>query len=415
MPCLLKRPAPQSPGVITFTHNEFLYGVIARSAKVRDAIRNAAASGRWIFGIHVQGDCSYLSRWPIEDWQSFVMWPDRDAGFLRGVPEHQVVPLNCVSFLPDSERVVPKSGRRWDLCVVSRASEIKRISETLNIVKRVLDRYPSLRVNFIVPDPRVLQHGKRTYAADGIERAYFELPKRIFSATELRQVSFLSPSTEAFGKFPIAHDVVANVVAQSKFLFLWSHAEGTPRAIGEALLAGTPCIVSARLRSGMARGLAGQPTVVLDDNDPSGDADAIVSALMRHDEYDVDAAAARDAFADAVNRPRLLAALSQLLTRQGYGVGGEWYLEDLPLRLCGHGRKWDLQFMYHSALFFQWFERVESADPYDEDHVCGDEGPVDRRPFEELQRTIDKARQAIRRTRVVAGTTRRRLLAFVRS
>jgi len=414
MPCLLKRPAAGSPGIITFTHNELLYGVIARSARVRSVIRDAAASGRWMFGIHVQGDCSYLAKWPLEDWQSFVMWPDRDAGFLRGLPPEQVVDLNCVSFLPESEAVVPKAARRWDLCVVSRAAEIKRIEQTLHLIRLVLDRYPALRVNFIVPDPRVLQHGERTYTADGVVRAYFDGPKRIFSAAQLRQISFISSSTESFGKFPLAHDVVANVLAQSKFLFLWSHAEGTPRVIGEALLTGTPCIVSARLRSGMAPALANQATVVLDDNDPAQDADRIVSSIRRHEEFEVNVTAARDSFADAVNRPRLVADLSAMLTRRGHAVQGEWFLEDLPLRLCCHGRKWDLQFVYNPALFFAWFERVETIDPYDEDHVCGDTGPIDRRAFEDLHRAVEKVAHLMRRTRFVAGTTRRRLLAFVR-
>jgi hypothetical protein len=128
----------------------------------------------------------------------------------------------------------------------------------------------------------------------------------------------------------------------------------------------------------------------------------------------VDVRSAREGFADALNRPRLVAALSAILARGGHGAQGEWFLEDLPLRLCCHGRKWDLQFMSNPDLFFRWFERVETVDPYDEDHVCGSEGPVDRRNLEELHRAFENVRHVMRRTRFVAGTTRRKLLALVR-
>ncbi|HVZ22869.1 MAG TPA: hypothetical protein VG871_17470 [Vicinamibacterales bacterium] len=392
-----------------------LFGVLARSERVRSAVRQAVVSGRWMFGIHVQGDCSWLSQWPLADWQSFVMWPDPDAAFLRGVPVDRILDLNCASFLPESQCVVPKRERRWDLCIVSRASTIKRIAETLRMVRLVLDRYSGLRVNFIVPDRRVLRRGERTYKSDEVVRAYFEEPRRLFSATELRQLSFISASTEAFGNFPIAHDIIANIIAQSKFLFLWSHAEGTPRVIGEALLAGTPCIVSAKLRSGLAQALASQPTVVLDDTSPADDAARIVSAVSNYYEFEVDVPRAQALFADAVNRPRLVAALSALLIRNGHRVDGEWFLDDLPLRLCGHGRKRDLQFMYNAELFSRWFDRLEATDPYDEDCVCGSDGLVDRRAFEDLHRFAERAQAAVRRTRFVVGTTRRRLFTFMRS
>lgn len=414
MPCLLKRPAPSSPGIVTFTHNELFYGVIARSRRVRDAIRSASDSGRWIFGIHIQGDCSHLSRWPLEDWQAFVMWPDPGARFLTGVPPTRLIKLNCVSFLPEPDAVVPRTARRWDLCVVSRASAIKRIEETLHLVRLVMDRRPGLRVNFIVPDSREMGRGRKTYSAD-VVRAYFEGPKALFSAAELRQISFISPSVEAFGRLPVAHDVVASIVGQSKFLLMWSHSEGTPRAMGEALLTGTPCITSARLRSGLAGLLASQPGVVLDDVDPARDADRIAQAIEEHGDYHVALASAREAFSDARNRPRLVERLREVIEELGHQVNGEWFLEDLPLRLCGHGRKWDLQFINSPALFFRWFERVESVDPYDEDRICGTGGAVDRRPFEEVLRFLEAANRRFRLAgRAIAAMARRRIVSFVR-
>jgi hypothetical protein len=398
--------------VVTFTHNEVLYGVIARSRRAREFVRRAADSDQWIFGVHVQGDCTHLSRWPLEPWQAFVMWPDATVPFLADVPVDQLVDLNCVNFLPQTVGPFPKTGRRWDICVVSRASQIKRIAETLELIKLVLDRYPTLRVNFVVPDPRRLRHGDRTYAIDDIERHYFELPKRLFSTSQLRQMSFLSASVESFGQFPIAHDVIQSLLAQSKFLLLSSRAEGTPRVIGEALLVGTPCMVSARLRSGMTPYLTRQPTVVLDDDDPVRAAGQVISALQRYEQFDVDVAGARDAFAEGMNRPRLVARLSEILRRRGHAVEGDWVLDDLHLRLCGHGRKRDLQFLNNPDLLFRWFAHVDSVDPYDEDNICGRGGAVDRRRFDAGRRF---AGRVSRRVHSATGTLIRMARAVARS
>lgn len=384
MPCLLKRPSGRSPGLVTLTHNEVLHGAVAKSRAVRECLAKAVAAGRWRFGVHVQGDCSHLERWPIESWQSFIMWTDPTSAFLQNVPAAQLVNLNCVNFLPDAVGPALTVDRRWDVCVVSRASTIKRIAETLQLIRLVLNRCPRLRVNFIVPDPRVLRQGTNTYDHNFIDRRYFELPLSLFGASELRQMSFISASAESFGNFPVAHDVVQTLLQQSRFMLLASHSEGTPRVVGESLLVGTPCVVSRRLRSGLQPYLAKQPGVMLDDDDLEVAADQLVQALADRHAMTVDIDAARDAFSDDVNRPRLIAQLSSVMAREGHPVEGEWTLDDLHLRLCGHGRKHNAQFLDDGDLFVRWLDGLDTADPYDEDrigHLMGDSGrPINHPP-----------------------------------
>ena len=42
-------------------------------------LSRANKSKKWIFGIHVQGDPSNITSWPLEDWHDFLMWPNKEA------------------------------------------------------------------------------------------------------------------------------------------------------------------------------------------------------------------------------------------------------------------------------------------------------------------------------------------------
>ena len=61
MPCLLKKPSLTTPGIITFTHNEVLRGLPKKSKKVKQFLINSKKNNKWIFGVHIQGDCSNLN------------------------------------------------------------------------------------------------------------------------------------------------------------------------------------------------------------------------------------------------------------------------------------------------------------------------------------------------------------------
>ena len=71
MPVLLKNKTNNSPGIVVFTHNEILRGVPRKSLKVNNLLTKAYENNEWIFGVHVQGDCSNVYNWPYKDWQNF--------------------------------------------------------------------------------------------------------------------------------------------------------------------------------------------------------------------------------------------------------------------------------------------------------------------------------------------------------
>ena len=102
MPVVLKNKTKNSPGIIVFTHNEILRGVPKKSLRVDRILSKAYKNNDWIFGVHVQGDCSNVFNWPYKDWQNFFLWPEKNDNFLSNIPKKSICELTCVNFLSNN-------------------------------------------------------------------------------------------------------------------------------------------------------------------------------------------------------------------------------------------------------------------------------------------------------------------------
>ncbi len=370
MPCILKRPAPDSPGIITFTHNEALRGLPAHSDRVRAFLNESQKDGKWLAGVHVQGFVDYLKNWPLEPWQDFVLWTDPDQRVFKDLPSAQVLDMNCINFMPAIPPAPAGQFRKHDVIVIGHASSIKRIHEVMQIIRHMFDLKPDLRVMFVVPDQRDLARGLDTYVGTDIDRRYYELPQTLFSSAELKQISFVSSSTHAFGKFPLESDVVWGFLKEAKFLLSFSYEEGTPRIFPEALMCGTICAINEKTRFGFARGHDNRNTLWLKD-DVRLAAEQLVAAIKDPSPYSIDQDKVRRDYVDVHNFARFKAFFAQRMLAHGFVDQGEWFLDELYLRLPCHGKKINHQFMNREELFFDWIDKVVRLNPYDEDATLG--------------------------------------------
>jgi glycosyltransferase involved in cell wall biosynthesis len=396
MPCLLKAPTATSPGIITFTHNEALGGLPVTSKRVAEFVEQSSRDRKWLFGVHVQGDCSHLTRWPVRPWHSFVMWPDPHAQFLTGLRPEQVIPLNCINFMPHIPQPETPSRRSVDICVISRAGRVKRIFETLQILRGLFDKNPDLTATLIVPDHRHFSEGESTYKQRDLDRRFFDLPLQMFSSKQLKNLSFICSSEESFGRFPLSNDLMTGLLRQSKLMLLTSKLEGTPRVIAEALMTGTPCALSQSMRTGIRAQLDDKNTLFVSDDIDTA-VGQIRDALAHYERFAVDVDAAHRAFGEVHHLPQLREQLSRLIVERGGTVEGDWFLDELHLRLACHGQKHNSQFMHNEALFFDWFDRSQRFSPYDEDRVLGTRPIDDEPPFSATRLARDAAGWIYRR------------------
>jgi hypothetical protein len=390
MPCLLKERTYASPGIITFTHNEALRGVAASSHRVRAFLDDSVSARNWLFGVHIQGHLN-MTEWPLEAWQSFIMWPDTSVPYLANVPKEKLLGVNCINFMPDIRPRPSSLDRNVDVLVVSRASTIKRIYETLLILRGLMDKIPNFRATVVVPDMRQFELGEESYDLQGIDRRLFEMPRKLFSSQEFKRLSFVATSQQAFGWFPLSDNLLIDMLHRSRFVLLTSHQEGTPRVLAESLLADVPCIVSDRLESGISKHLDERNSVKISDDTDTA-VMQIRDALLRYDQFSIDRQGIREAFLADLHVPLLRSILSDRIAALDRPVEGRWFLDDLHLRLAGHGRKYSFQFMNQERVFFDWLTKNDlpasgaacEFDPYEEDRFFGvdglDDGPMSLTP-----------------------------------
>ena len=69
MPCLLKLPKKNSPGIVTFNTGE-LFSSLFKKKKIQKFINN---KNDWVFGINLSGSYERLQNFPNPDWLSFIL------------------------------------------------------------------------------------------------------------------------------------------------------------------------------------------------------------------------------------------------------------------------------------------------------------------------------------------------------
>ncbi|MCB9227987.1 MAG: hypothetical protein H6618_00070 [Deltaproteobacteria bacterium] len=360
---MLKRKSHNTPGIITFTHNEVLFGIIRKYPEIRKFLKHLHDSGQYRFGVHIQGYCGFLREWPVGGWESFWMWSDPGESYLHNLPQERIIPLTCANFLPAPRIIRAADERNIDIMIISRPSDIKRIGLTMEIMSEIYRQQENLRTVFIVPDSRRLEHGVKTYQRDDVARSYFEAPLKNFSCRALKNISFISSANESFGMFPLEERLVQDVLGKSRFMLLTSRKEGTPRVLVEALMHGVRCFVSEDMEFGFRSDVADDLIWVPDC--PEKAAGIMMDHLTRVPREIQNPERYQRRYSCQTNIPVFTEYLQKILKVDL--DPHEMFLEDLHLRLACHGQKSHFQFYNNPGLFMNWLKVYEQSDPYDED------------------------------------------------
>jgi hypothetical protein len=180
------------------------------------------------------------------------------------------------------------------------------------------------------------------------------------------------------------------MILQSKFIMLNSHAEGTPRSLAEALLLGTPVIVSENLKSGINNTLDDSNSIKVSDDNALA-VDQILHSLSNYHSFLVDRKQSKQSFSESVHLPNLKPLFMNLYP-QISEHDGVWHLHDLHLRLACHGQKVNTQFFNNNVAFFEWFNRVEkicnSNEFFDEESLSIEGIDDDATPMKSFHRFL---------------------------
>jgi len=344
MPCLLKIPQHDQPGVIVFTHNEYLFGGL-KTANAQKILQEH--HGKWRFGIHIQGNCHFLKSWPDQPWLDFILWPEKEDHYLHNV-KHKVLPFNCVSFYPAMEN---KPQKKIDICIGSRPIKSKNFEYSLQLIKEVLRKRPETTVLFLTPDDR--QTTLKALLTGRNKNLLLEKCLSMFSSSEMRNISFIASSIHTFGLFPMAAELYWDLVASCRTSLLTSLSEGTPRIVVESIIYQTRPIIMNDLISGLSE-INRFDSVILLNNDHQ-DVEKIIAAIENNSlpfSYEE-----QKRFSFSENWPVFKERLSEILHT---ALDDKWFNHDLTNRLAGHLQKRNFQLM-DAREIKTWLQRTFSG------------------------------------------------------
>ena len=363
MPCLLKLPKKDSPGIVTFNTSELFSDLF----KKKELINFFKENKKWIFGVNLSGSYERLKEFPDESWLSFIMCYSLKSPYLKNIGINKKTDISYINFLEMYEFELKK--KYWDICIVSRDSEIKRISYTVRLIKNLLKKKENAKILIIVPDTRLAY--EKTNLNIFSKESYFNLVSRLLSNNEKKNIDFISCDTNIFGNYALSEKTLYRFISESKYVMINSKKEGINRAIIEGLCYGAKAIVHSDLESELdVLYLNSENTIFIDENLDASSKKIIDGLKNFHIEIE-SVKKYRNIFSSINSKKKIQIYLQNLLKNKSLTIDGKWYLDNLNQRLCNHGNKGIHHIMYSKKKFFDWFNKIEKLDEafVDEDNM----------------------------------------------
>ena len=350
MPCLIKSFTKSCPGLVTFTYNE-MNSVLFKKKKIKNFLKN---NNEWIFGIHLQGSYERLKKFPYEDWQNFILCYNQNSKYLKNISVEKKIDVSCQNFINIYN--IETNKKYWDICIISRDSEIKRISYTVKLIKKLLYYKKDIKILIIVPDDRAFRF------FDNLDKnSYFNLVPKLFSNDELKKIDFISSNVNSFGNFPLSEKTIFKFLSESKYTMINSKKEGINRTLIQGFCYGTKAIVNNDLESEIVDMYLNSENSIFISDDLDDSAKKIVKGLNQYVYSYKLMEHFRSIFSNEISIQKLKNYLEKLLIHKGYNFSGEWFLKDLSTRLCGHGNINSFQIYYNESYFFDWFDKARNV------------------------------------------------------
>jgi len=363
MPCLLKLPKNNSPGIVTFNTDEFFSDLF----KKKELINFFQKNKKWIYGVNLSGSYERLKNFPDKDWLSFIMGYSFESPYLKNINIKKITNISYINFLEIYNFDVNK--KYWDICVVSRNAEIKRISYTVKLIKYLLKKKKNIKILMIVPDSRSIfqKMNLNIFKKDN----YYNLVLNLLSNDEKKKVDFVSCDVSIFGNHALSEKTLYRFFSESKYVMLNSKKEGINRAIIEGLCHGANAIVHSDLESELdVLYLNNENTIFIDEN-LEVSSEKIIQKLEDFDVKSENINKYRDMFSNTNSKKKIETFFQKIFKSNSLPIDGKWYLHNLSQRLCNHGNRGIYTIKYSKKNFFEWFQKIEKLDEnfIDEDNM----------------------------------------------
>ena len=379
MPVVLKNKTKNSPGIVVFTHNEILRGVPKKSSRVNSILTKSYKNNDWIFGVHVQGDCSNVFNWPYKEWQNFFLWPEKNDPFLSSIPETSICELTCVNFLSEKINFFKREKKDIDIISVSRFSSIKKIDLTLKIFKGLLDKDPSYKFVLLAlrdqKEKSFFKNRFKLFKSKLNEDEYLSkvdiLINDLKKSKKYKNLKIIDPVIKKDELFPIPEEKIYEYIARSKYQMLNSNREGVPRVLIESLYLNTKVIISNQLKFGLKKFLNDINSFIYDEKKGT---EKIINDIHEKLKGPIDYSKAfleKEKFEENNTKKILINFFNNLKLTKNFSLEEidhpSWRLNNLKFRLCSHFKERSHQIMKNEKLFLDWFKNVNEDENYNDE------------------------------------------------
>jgi len=218
----LKKPTNSAPGLLVFSHKEYLKFLNTKLAKL---LLNELKENYFI-GIHWGASFKTI---PINKQVDihFAL-----PGLLPDISEleEKVIPLTTRNFTPSNFTSQKEVQKDWDIITVGRKVKVKRYLEFFLIIKKVFEIKPNAKVLIISPKDEYPKRSTEDFLFD-------ENYNNIFSDKEKQQINIYSDN-----KFLGTKEII-DLLNRSKTFLFTSTQEGVAKVTAEAALCGLKVLI----------------------------------------------------------------------------------------------------------------------------------------------------------------------------
>ena len=319
MACLLKMPAGDKKGVVTFTTQE--QRVINADGSLQTAL--LALRKRYAIGLHF-------------NWHNHCFTPDQKFDFFMAgegdlIPvvstPYRLFPMDACNFTPAIYKP-DQTGKFWDILVVGNPVSFKRPEVVLRTIRKLFDQSDrKLRVLYICPMPK--------YRRSDIFSVFYDVRKyyeALFSKEERNWFTLLTTTFNS--PFPFDRQTLSVFFRSSRVVLHCATEERRCRIAAYAWCAGLPVVAYPSVASILPENLQTEPGYYCVENDADYPS-ALLRALGNIDSFDP--AAYRQALSETYMVNNLDQRLAEVFSEMGMPYSDSPLLKNnLDIRLGWH-------------------------------------------------------------------------------
>lgn len=230
----LKEFQENSPGIIIFSHKEFIkYSQYKTFNKVLKRYKN-----NYFFAVHWGASFENTSEYNFENIDINFCYPEQ----LPDLENQEILPYTTRSFIPSTIfNNATSKEKEIDLITVTRKVNAKYNRDLFNISKELILVNPNVKITILVANPN--------YVKTNYDHLFDENFEEILGAYKNSNVKLIK-----FDAIP-KQEIVADYLKRSRVFLFTSRKEGVAKVTAEAALCNLPVLINSNFFGGARAGI----------------------------------------------------------------------------------------------------------------------------------------------------------------